>query len=378
MTTRSILPWAVALGVLGAATAAQAETIRIGVIGPLSGPVAVYGTEPLAAARFAVEEINASGMLGDYEIELIEADSTANPGRAAQAAQRMIRADRVMAIIGGMTSSETQAVMEVTGPAEIPQLSPLAQATNLTQQGNEWFARISQNADTFGQNAARWLLDKHAVDAVFVLARNDNYGLALADAFEAVADELGIGIAGRVAYEPQAKDFKPILSGITGSGADFVAIMGFYTDTGLIVKQMGELGIDVPVYANTSPAIPQYQEIAGPAADGSYGAIYYMPGSIDTEAGRSFVEKWQADTGREPSQYEGMGYDAAYVIAEAIRRAAEAGDVTPETIRDALFTIADFPGATGDITILPNGDVERPLPFVQLVGGELKLDFLVD
>ena len=72
-----------------------------------------------------------------------------------------------------------------------------------------------------------------------------------------------------------------------------------------------------------------------------------------------------------------MGYDAAYVLAESIKRAQASGKVTPKAIRDAIFTIKDYPGATGPITILPNGDAQRPLPFVRLEGKDLKLDYLL-
>jgi branched-chain amino acid transport system substrate-binding protein len=159
---------------------------------------------------------------------------------------------------------------------------------------------------------------------------------------------------------------------------DVLAILGLYTDTGLIMKQMGELGVKVPTFANTSPAIPQFQEIAGPAADGAYGALYYFAGSINTDAGKKFVADWRAKYNRDPSQYEGMGYDAMLVMAEAVKRAAAKGKVTRQSLRDAVFTIQDYPGATGPITILPNGDVKRPLPFVQLKGGKLTLDFVVN
>jgi branched-chain amino acid transport system substrate-binding protein len=377
LSFKSILLTGVLAVGLAANSAALGKEIKVGLIGPLSGPVAVYGTETLAAAEFALAEIHASGMLGPHRIKLISADTTANPGAAAQAVQRMIDGDEVMAVIGGSTSAETAAAIEVTQAAKIPQLSHLAQDTALTQKGNPWFARITQTAKVFSSSAAKWTLDRHKVKTVFILNRNDNYGGSLAEAFDATAKELGVTVVGRVAYEPNGREFKPILTRVAEAKPDFVSILGFYTDTALIVKQMGELGIKTPVFANTSPAITQYREIAGPASEGSYGALYYLAGSIDTEPGRNFVKNWQAKFNRMPTQYEGMGYDVTRVMAEAIKRADAAGKLNPQGIRDAIFTIKDFDGATGPITILPNGDVQRPMPFVQLVGGELKLDFLM-
>jgi branched-chain amino acid transport system substrate-binding protein len=290
----------------------------------------------------------------------------------------MVASDDILALIGGSTSAETQAMIEVTRPASVLQFSPLAQATNLTQQNNPWFARISQTADVFAGNAAQWAIERHKAKSIYMLVRNDNYGQSLADAFGKVAQARGVKIAGRVAYEPNAKDFKPIVSQMSQTNPDVLAILGLYTDTGLIMKQMGELGVKVPTFANTSPAIPQFQEIAGPAADGAYGALYYFAGSINTDAGKKFVADWRAKYNRDPSQYEGMGYDAMLIMAEAVKRAAAKGKVTRQSLRDAVFTIQDYPGATGQITILPNGDVKRPLPFVQLKGGKLTLDFVVN
>ncbi|MGE0853425.1 MAG: ABC transporter substrate-binding protein [Hyphomicrobiaceae bacterium] len=376
MTRRAAL--GLAIGLLGAsATAATAQTVKVGVVGPLSGPSAVYGTESLEGARFALEQLKKRGTMGSIVIDIVSDDSAGNPGKAAQATARMIASDNVVAMIGGSTSAETQAMIEVTRPAEVPQLSPLAQATNLTQQGNKWFARLSQTADEFASHAAVWAIERRKAKSVYILVRNDNYGQSLAEAFAKTIEARGIKILGRDAYEPNARDFKPILAKLKDATPDFVGIMGFYTDTGLIVKQMGELGIKVPTYANTAPAIPQFVDIAGPASNGAYGAIYYFAGSIDTDAGKSFLADWKAKYNRDPSQYEGIGHDNMLVLAEAIKRAAAGGKITRQSVRDAIFTIKDFPGGTGPITILPNGDVKRPLPFVQLVDGKLQLDFVV-
>lgn len=356
---------------------AYAAEVKVGFFCPMSGAVAVYGNDSLRAAQFALDEMQKSGALGPNTIKLIPADTGGNPAQAAQAVQRMIDADEVMAVFGGCTSPETAAVVEMTEPAQVPLLSHLAQDTSLTQKDNKWFARIAQSAKVFASSAADWSIEKQKAKSIYILARNDNYGQSLADAFEAKAKELGVTVAGRVAYEPHAKEFKPILSRMMEAKPDLVSILGFYTDTGLIVKQMGELQIKTPVFANTSPALSQFRDIAGPASNGAFGALYYYPGSIDSDQGKNFVKAWQDKFGREPTQYEGMGYDGMSVLADAINRASKAGKLNPEGIRDALLATKGYSGATGDITILSNGDVERPLPFVQLVDGQLKLDYLI-
>jgi len=374
---RSLVKSTAALAAFGLVSSPlSAEELKVGFLGPMSGPVAVYGTESLAGAKFAFDEIGRSALLGPHKIKLISADDRADPGAAAQAVQRMIEVDQVIAILGGQTSATTAAAVEVTKAAKIPQLSPLAVDPALTKQNNPWFARIAPSADVFSTNAVQWMVDKHQAKSAYLIVRNDNWGVPLADAFEAKAKELGLTIKGRVTYEPTAREFKPMLSKMAETKPDFVAVLGFYTESGLMVKQMAELNIKTRIFVTTAPGVPQYLEIAGPAADGTYGVLYYYSGSIQTDNAKAFVKNWQAKYGRLPSQYEGMGYDAAYVLAESIRRANSAGKVTPQAIRDAIFTIKDYPGATGPITILPNGDVKRPLPFVQVTGTQVKLDYV--
>lgn len=365
-----------ACGALLTACGAMAD-ISIGLIGPMSGPAAVYGTEPLAGARFALEELMAAGNPVARQIKLIPADSTANPGIAAQAAERMVSSDKVTAIIGGMTSAETQAMVEVTRKAGVVQLSPLAQDNALTQQKNQWFFRIAQNADSFGMKAADWAVDKLKAKRVFILARNDNYGTSNAESFTAGLKAKGVQPVGQAAYEPTAKDFRPVLQKVADAKPDLVAIMGFYTDAGLIVKQMSEMQIRTNIYANTAPGLPQFAEIAGPAARGVYGALYYFAGSVSSDAGKKFVDSWKAKFKRSPSQYEGMGYDAVHVLVHALQSLPDPGKATPEQLRVALTKVTGFDGGTGRISFKPSGDAERPLPFVKLEADGLALDRLV-
>lgn len=375
---RRVLGAAITTAAALACANAPAAEIKVGFFGPMSGPSAVYGTESLAGAQFALDQIAASDMLGKDKIKLIVADDMGNPGAAAQAVQRMIDADEVVAIIGGSTSSGTAAAIEVTRAAKIPELSPLAVDPALTRQGNPWFARITQSADAFASAAAQWAKDRQHVKSAYLLVRNDNWGVPLADAYEAKAKELGITIAGHVLYEPTAREFKPMLTQMASANPDMVVVMGYYTESALIVKQMAELNIKKRAFVMTAPGIPQYAEIAGPAASGTFGVLYYFAGSIKTPAAEKFVTDWKAKFNRMPSQYEGMGYDSAYVMAEAIKKAQAKGKVTPQNIRDAIFQTKDYAGATGSITILPSGDSKRPLPFVTLDGKELKLDYLVE
>jgi branched-chain amino acid transport system substrate-binding protein len=353
-----------------------AETIRVGMVGPLSGPVAVYGNDVLRGIKFALDHINKSRMLGNYEIELISADNEANPGLAAQAARRMIDRDKVMVLLGGSTSAGTQAMIEVTRPSEVLQVSPLALATELTLQGNPWFVRICQSASMIAAETAEWVVKTKKVKRPYTLVRNDPMGQSLAKSYTKKLEELLKNYPTPVVYEPNLKDFKPILSRISEVNPDFVVVHGFYTDTALIRKQMAEMGINLPFFAGSAVGIPQYAKIAGPAAEGSYGTLYFLAGTVDSDAGRRFYDTWKKEFKRDPGQYEGMGYDVLMVTTEAIKRAIANKNFSRAGIKDAMHTIENYPGATGEITIVETGDVRRPMPFVRLVDGKLKLECL--
>jgi branched-chain amino acid transport system substrate-binding protein len=253
----------------------------------------------------------------------------------------------------------------------------LAQDNGLTQQKNQWFFRIAQNADSFGLKAAEWATEKLKVKSVFVLARNDNYGQSNADSFVAGLKTKGMQPVGQASYEPTAKDFRAVLQKVAEVKPDLVAIMGFYTDAGLIVKQMSEMQIKSSIYANTAPGLPQFAEIAGPAARGVYGALYYYAGSVSSDVGRKFVDSWKAKHKRTPSQYEGMGYESMRVMVHALQTLPDPAKATSEQLRAALGRVNGYDGATGRISFKPNGDVDRPLPFVRLGADGLALDSLV-
>lgn len=370
--------WVLAGTLTLAGAAAQAAEFKVGIVGPLSGGAAVYGLEPLEGAKFALEEIHKSGMLGAHKINLIPADSAGNPAQAAQATRRMIESDNVLAILGSMTSADTQAMIEVTKAAGVPHISPGAQDSALTRQGNKWFARISQDAERWGGYAAAWVADKHKAKTVYIMARNDNYGRSLTEAMAKVFNDKKVKILDTIYYEPSNKDFKPMLIKLRDAKPDFIVLNGFYTDLGLVVKQIGELEIKHPIYTGTAAAIPQFMDIAGPASDGAYGSSYYLAGSISSDAGKAFLTKWRAKYNREPSQYEGMGYDLMYVLAESMRVADKAGKLNREGVRDAIYGIKNYEGGTGRISIRDNGDVDRPLPFFRLKDRKLQFDFLAN
>ncbi|MET4803870.1 ABC transporter substrate-binding protein [Bradyrhizobium sp. LB11.1] len=361
---------------LSFASSAMAKDFPVGFFGPLSGPAAAYGSESLAGAQLALEEINA-GYLGSDKIKLIPADDTASPGVAAQAVQRMIDIDDVVAVVGGSTSAGTAAAIEVTKEAKVPQLSPLAVDSALTLANNPWFARIAQSSTTWAERTAEWLKKDKGAKSAYLLVRNDNFGIPLADAFEKKAKEIGLELKGKIAYEPTSREFRPTLATVASAKPDYIVLWGYYTEAGLMAKQMAEMQIKFPFYVGSAIGIDQYREIAGPSAEGTYGLLYYLAGSIETDAGKKFVQKWNERYHRTPTQYEGMGYDAMYVLADAMKRAAAKGGISKQTIRDEIFNTKAFQGATGPITILSNGDAQRPLPMAELVDGKVKLDILL-
>lgn len=384
MTLRARRHWlrlscATVVALSAAAGTAAADDLKIGFFAPMSGAAAVYGTDTRRGADFALAALNKSGLLGANHIKLVVADTMANPSTAAQAVQRMVDEDEVLAVIGGATSAETAAAIEVTRAAEVPQLSPLANDGTLTKDNNKWFARIAQSTDIYAKYTTQWIIGRQHAQRVFLMARNDNLGQSYANAMEPDLKAAGGDVVGRINYDPTVVDFKPLLARLADSRPDFVAILGFYSDSGLIVKQIAEMGMHPRIFALSAPAIPQFRAIAGPAANGVYGALYYLPGSIDTPVANSFRDAWRATYGRDPTQYEGMGYDAINVMADALRRAGgEHGVPGRAAIEQAIHAVKDFHGATGDITILPNGDAKRPLPFVELRDGKLVLDFLAE
>lgn len=341
LTLRSLL----GAGLLTAALTAQ-ETIRIGEFASLTGKEAVFGQNAHKGTLLAIEEINATGGVLGRKLELITEDDQSKPGEAATVVKKLISRDKVVAVLGEITSGRTLEAAPIAQNAKIPLISPGATNVSVTQKGNYIF-RVCFIDDFQGTVMAKFAANSLKLKRVAILtAVSSAQSVGLAKHFTESFTATGGTVVLEQKYGDGDKDFRAQLTAVKASGAEGIFVPGYYAEAALICKQARELGLTVPLLGVDGWESPELIQIGGAAVEGCYFSTHYSPENQSPAVvafNTRFKQRWGIDT----NALSALGYDSAMVLADAIRRA---GTTEGPKLRDALAATKDFAGATGRIT----------------------------
>jgi branched-chain amino acid transport system substrate-binding protein len=348
ITRRSalVLGGAAALG--GSGVFAQAERVaKIGLVqSTTGGSAALYGIEQKQAIELAFAEINAAKTLKDIKLEAIYADDGADRGQTVNIFQRLIRQDKVVAILGPSLSNSAFAADPIAQQAGIPVIASSNTAPNLTKIG-EFIFRTSVPEDQVFPTVLRYAVRNHGVKRIaLIYGLDDALTRGAHDVqIKAVAD-LGLQQVDVESYQRGDVDFSAQLTKIREQRPDAIILGTLAEEAAAILRQARQLGFDEKVVfigcnANISAKL---FELAGPAASGLIVGASWFAG-YDNPRSKVFVEAFRKRYGAIPDIYAAQGYDAAYLLAEAIRRADDVSN--GRLVRDKLASIADFEGVLG-------------------------------
>jgi branched-chain amino acid transport system substrate-binding protein len=331
-----------------------AEELKIGGVLELSGGVATYGQSVLNAVTLAFDDQNKKGGVLGKQLKFITADNKSEAGESTSAITKLITQDKVIAVLGAVTSSNTKAAVPVSADHKIPLITPTATNSEVTvnKDGslNKWVFR-SCFLDPFqGKVAANFVTNTLKVKkAAIFIDQKDDYSKGLAAEFKKVMESAGGTITDTENYVGGDKDFKSTLTRIKASNPEVVFVPGYYNEVGLIVKQARELGIKVPFVGGDGWDSAKLPELAGAAnLNDTYFVNHMWADDPDT---KPFVEAYKAKyKNEEPDALAALGYDAAKMLIAAIEKA---GSADSSKIRDALENTKDFKGVTGVITVDP-------------------------
>ena len=312
------------------------EEILIGVSTPVTGPVA-YGSEhELRGVKLAVEEINANGGVLGKPIKLSIEDNQCNPSVSVTATTKLID-QGVVAVLGAQCSSAVLAAMPVFMKAEVPLVSGIATNPAISEKsgvgGNPWIFRLNPSDKELAAANINYLASLGTIDKVAVVAESTDYGRGGATAFSDAATKKGIEVVSVDYHQPGVPDFTTILTRLRNNGVQAIALYHSKADTANFVRQGQAQGLNAILTGKLSFGGETTEKLlASGAFDQALTGFPYSP-EIDTPANNAFVEKITAKYG-ETAQYESFaGYEATYVLAEAIERA---GTTDSSAIRDAL------------------------------------------
>jgi len=326
----------------------ETGTLKIGLEGPMTGDYAYEGQGFEKAVRLLVDQTNAAGGLLGRQIELVVEDDAGDPTQAALVAQRLVDA-KVVAVIGAYNSTATEPASAIYNEAGILHVTPSSTATRLTEKGYQRFFRVCFLDDRQGLFAAQFANEVLGVQNFGILHDNSTYAQGLAEHSKRYAEELGINVAFYDAINPDDTDFTPILTNIGAAGLDAVYFTGYHAQGGLLLKQSGELGLDLTWMMGNACNNPELVQIAGLAnAVGTYITTEPLPKDVDYPEAKKFVTDFEAKYGQSPdSVWWMMAAEAFNVIRYAIEQTKSTDSAV---LADYLHnTMKDFPGLTGPI-----------------------------
>jgi branched-chain amino acid transport system substrate-binding protein len=342
---------AAALGIAGPAGAQ--ETVKIGVLLPLSGNAASAGQQSKAAIELAAEIVNTAhpemanlplastaGLpkLKGAKIELVVADNQGNPSVGQSQALRLIQQEKVAALIGAYQSSVTFAATAVAERYGVPWVVGDSVAGNITGRGFKFVFRVTPVAKDFAVNYMQFLNDLkkagHPVNSIAIVYENTDYGTSIAGSLRDAAKAAGLPIGADVSYNANGSDVTAQVLQLKEKKPDAVIFVSYTADSILYTKTMKNLDYRPPVIIGDDSGFsdPAFIENVGAMAQGVVNRSAWDTGKPGSTTAK-IDEMFKAKTGHVLDDTSARNMQAFFVLADAINRA---GSTAPEAIQKAL------------------------------------------
>jgi branched-chain amino acid transport system substrate-binding protein len=351
-----------AIAMIAGLNAQSGGTIKIGTIQPISGQIAAYGTQTRNAIELAFEQINAKGGVLGMKLKLIAEDDEANPEKTTNAFKKLSAQDKVPVIIGALTSKCSLAITDLAQAKQIVMISPSSTNDKVTDAGNFIFRTCYK--DSFqGVVVAQFAFETLKAKKAAILFDNTNdYSKGLTASFKEKFEALGGKVVASESYVTGDTDFNAQLTKIKGLQPDTIFIPDYYSTVSLIAKTVRSQGIKVPMLGADG-----WDEITNNAGDEVLNCFYsnhYSTDSKDAEV-QAFISAYKAKYKETPNALAALGYDSAYIVADAIKAA---GSTKPVAIRDAMAkTNKKF--VTGQIKFDANRNPVKSAIMLEVVKG---------
>jgi len=348
-----------ALVAMGMSTPVEAKKIvKICGILPTSGPNAALGAGMMNSMALAVSKINSSGVLGEIELELVKLDDGSQASLGVNAALRAASDPDVLACSAHWNSPVALATRDVFNREGLANLTPASINWRLTaeQKGDQIF-RIAPPDTWQLEMASRYPISADR-KTFYLIDDNTQYGKSLVAEMEKYITPRGGKKVGSDSIAVGEKDFTAVLTKAKELSPDFIFFGGVTTESALIRQQMMKLGLKSMFYTGSGTMSPTFITIAGPAAEGTRAYFYGLPYQ-SYPGGKSFNAAYAAAGFDKPAETYGIwSYACVEVIADAIKRAAAAGQLNRRAVIDALKG-STFQTVLGEISFGAHGDVKQ-------------------
>lgn len=302
---------------------AEEDTIYIGLAVPLTGPMAAIGKMVQQSAQMGIDEANAAGGVNEKKLELVILDDANDPKQAAIVAQRFCEDPRITAVIGHITSTTTNAAYPIYQTANVPLLSPTANASSI--KGYDKFLRIVLTDVTQAPQIAAMGINNLSLKTFSIIYANNDYGKNMKDICSDFIKAQNCELLNVETYVPGSdKDFSVILSKIQKNNPEGVIICGDYNEGSLILSQAAKMsGFEDTCFLGDTSMIHSLflERIPSSLEDNIYLCCGYNPFD-ERSANQDFLESFSKVYTGEPSEANAYTYDCLTIIVDTLRAGA--------------------------------------------------------
>ncbi len=338
-------------------------TIKVGVMGPLSGSVAQYGVACRDGALLYFKQVNAEGGINGKQIETDVQDEKGDATEAVTVYNKLVE-DGVTAIVGDVTSKPTIAVAQKSVTDNMPCVTASATTADVISYGDNYFRACV--TDPFQGKVMGDFAAKQGYKTVAtIFDSGDDYASGVADAFKAECEAKGITVSSEQGYASGATDFNAQLTAIIATNPDAILSSNYYQDDGMIVTQARQLGykgvfLGADGWAGIVGGDQDYASTAD--LEGCYYCSSFVASNPD-ESVQKFIEDFKAEYSEAPTNFNALGYDAAAIVCAGIQAAEEKGgtpgsDDYKQAVIDGIAA-AKVEGVTGTISYSGTGDPQK-------------------
>jgi branched-chain amino acid transport system substrate-binding protein len=346
----------IALGLVGSLTALgyAAETIKIGAILSVTGPASNLGAPEARTLEMLVQDINAKGGIAGKSIELLIKDTGGSPEKAISFAKQLIEEEKVFAIIGPSTSGETMAIKNIAEEGKTIVLS-CAAAEVIVNPLARYVFKVAPK-DSFAVTKIFEQMKKMNITAIGVLSSNTGFGKAGKEQLEKLAPAHGIRILISEVYDKSATDLTAEVTKIKAQGVQAIVNWSIEPAQAIVIKNVRQSGMTVPVFQSHGFANIQYVKAAGKAAEGViFPASRIIVADVlsdkhpQKQVVMAYKKAYEAKFNEDVSTFGGHTYDAMTILARAIRE----GGADREKVRASIENMKNVVGTAGVFNFSP-------------------------
>jgi len=345
---------------------ALAKEVKVGAVMPMSGPLAAYGQVTNLGVELA-HKLQPKLANGDT-IKIVLLDNKGDKVETATATTRLISSDKVVAILGALTSTNTAQTIAIADKKKVPVIASVATNDKLTARRT--FANRVCFTDSFqGEVVANFAKDQGYKTAVVIVDQAQVYSLGLAKAFQKAFKANGGKLLKRIMVTSGDKDFKAVVSQIKSLNPDFMFLPLYHPEASMIARQSKQLGLSKPMFSGDGVANQTFIDLGGKSVEGYMFTDFFDYTNPPSKTSADFIAFHEKETGnKEVNSFTALGADTYNILIDAMNRCEDPTDSI--CINNEIKKTKNFDGVSGMITIDKTGNATRSAVIKEIKDGK--------